>query len=70
MPDKEAVMEDAAERGKMIAPDRSSSVTIMIDTRVTGNFDGNTEYGEAIAVPGNWLIYTCEIRGREGVVLS
>ena len=66
MPDKEAVMEDAAERGKMIAPDRSSSVTIMIDTRVTGNFDGNTEYGEAIAVPGTGLFIRVRLEdGKE-----
>ena len=69
MPDKEAVMENAAERGKMIAPDGSSIGLITIDTRVTGNFDGNTEYGEAIAVPGTGLIYTCRFKGREGVVL-
>ena len=62
MPDKEAVMEDAAERGKMIAPDRSSSGTIMIDTRVTGNFDGNTEYGEAIAVPGTGLFIRVDLK--------
>ena len=66
MPDKEAMMEDAAERGKMIAPDRSSSVTIMIDTRVTGNFDGNTEYGEAIAVPGTGLFIRVRLEdGKE-----
>lgn len=66
MPDKEAVMENAAERGKMIAPDRSSSVTIMIDTRVTGNFDGNTEYGEAIAVPGTGLFIRVRLEdGKE-----
>ena len=67
MPDKEAVMENAAERGKMIAPDRSSSVTIMIDTRVTGNFDGNTEYGEAIAVPGTGLNIRVDL--KDGKVL-
>lgn len=57
MPDKEAVMENAAERGKMIAPDRSSSVTIMIDTRVTGNFDGNTEYGRRSRCPELAYLY-------------
>ena len=67
MPDKEAVMEDAAERGKMIAPDGSSSRLITIDTRVTGNFDGNTEYGEAIAVPGTDLDIRVDL--KDGKVL-
>ena len=67
MPDKEAVMEDAAERGKMIAPDGSSDGPITIDTRVTGNFDGNTEYGEAIAVPGTGLFIRVDL--KDGKVL-
>ena len=66
-PDKEAVMEDAAERGKMIAPNWSSSGLITIDTRVTGNFDGNTEYGEAIAVPGTGLNIRVDL--KDGKVL-
>lgn len=66
-PDKEAVMEDAAERGKMIAPDGSSIGLITIDTRVTGNFDGNTEYGEAIAVPGTGLFIRVDL--KDGKVL-
>ena len=65
MPDKEAVMENAAERGKMIAPDGSSIGLITIDTRVTGNFDGNTEYGEAIAVPGTGLFIRVDLKGRK-----
>ena len=67
MPDKEAVMENAAERGKMIAPDGSSIGLITIDTRVTGNFDGNTEYGEAIAVPGTGLNIRVDL--KDGKVL-
>ena len=67
MPDKEAVMENAAERGKMIAPDGSSIGLITIDTRVTGNFDGNTEYGEAIAVPGTGLFIRVDL--KDGKVL-
>jgi len=65
--DKEAVMENAAERGKMIAPDGSSIGLITIDTRVTGNFDGNTEYGEAIAVPGTGLFIRVDL--KDGKVL-
>ena len=60
-------MEDAAERGKMIAPDGSSDGPITIDTRVTGNFDGNTEYGEAIAVPGTGLFIRVDL--KDGKVL-
>ena len=67
MPDKEAVMENAAERGKMIAPDGSSIGLITIDTRVTGTFDGNTEYGEAIAVPGTGLFIRVDL--KDGKVL-
>ena len=67
MPDKEAVMENAAERGKMIAPDGSSIGLITRDTRVTGNFDGNTEYGEAIAVPGTGLFIRVDL--KDGKVL-
>ena len=67
MPDKEAVMENAAERGKMIAPDGSSIGLITIDTRVTGNFDGNTGYGEAIAVPGTGLFIRVDL--KDGKVL-
>ncbi|WP_320913785.1 fimbrillin family protein [Butyricimonas paravirosa] len=67
-PDKEAVMEDAAERGKMIAPDGSSSGPITIDTRVTGNFDGNTEYGEAIAVPGTGLFIRVDLEDGKALV--
>ena len=67
MPDKEAVMENDAERGKMIAPDGSSIGLITIDTRVTGNFDGNTEYGEAIAVPGTGLFIRVDL--KDGKVL-
>lgn len=67
-PDKEAVMENAAERGKMIAPDGSSSGPITIDTRVTGNFDGNTEYGEAIAVPGTGLLIRVDLKDGKALV--
>ena len=68
-PDKEAVMEDAAGRGRMIVPNWGyGKGSITMDTRVTGNFDENTEYGEAIVIPGTSISIYVELKDGRGLV--